>query len=153
MDSNMRTTRSRGLGTGRTQRDRPPTPRASGAASVIRTPSPIRTRRSASREPTPALPSRDEQMDEEAQLNQENQPNTMAPSVQEMVQPRTDRQQQGSPGNDSGNMLQTNPGLQHPIGRDLLFHPTFNKPERMIEEHMKQEKSQVNQHIQGSGIG
>jgi hypothetical protein len=51
------------------------------------------------------------------------------------------------------NLLQTNPGLLHPIGQDLLFHPTFNKPERMIGEHMKQEKSQVIQHIQGSGIG
>ncbi len=51
------------------------------------------------------------------------------------------------------NLLQTNPGLQHPIGQDLLLHPTSKKPERMIEEHMKQEKSQVIQHIQGSGIG
>jgi hypothetical protein len=52
-----------------------------------------------------------------------------------------------------GNLLQTNPGLQHPIGRDLPFHPTFKKPERMVGEHMKQEKSQVIQHIQDSGIG
>jgi len=51
------------------------------------------------------------------------------------------------------NLLQTNPGLQRQIGRDLLFHPIFNKPEKMIEEHMRQEKSQVIQHIQGSGIG
>ena len=51
------------------------------------------------------------------------------------------------------NLLQTNPGLQQQIGRDLLFHPTFNKPEKMIEEHMRQEKSQVIQHIQGSRIG
>ena len=39
------------------------------------------------------------------------------------------------------NLLQTNPGLQHQIGRDLLFHPTFNKPEKMIEEHMIGEES------------
>jgi hypothetical protein len=51
------------------------------------------------------------------------------------------------------NLLQTNSGLQHPIRRDLLFHPTSKKPERMIEEHMKQEKSQVIQHMQDSGIG
>jgi len=51
------------------------------------------------------------------------------------------------------NLLQTNPDLQHPIGRDLLFHPTSKKPERMIGEHMKQEKSQVIQHIQEFGIG
>ena len=51
------------------------------------------------------------------------------------------------------NLLQTNPGLQPQIGRDLLFHPTSKKPERMTEERMKQEKSQFIQHIQGSGIG
>jgi hypothetical protein len=50
-------------------------------------------------------------------------------------------------------LLQTNPDLQHPIGWDLLFHPTSKKPERMTEEHMKQEKSQVIQRIQESGIG
>ena len=55
MDLNMRITRSRGGGIGMTPRDRPPTPRASGAASMPRTPSPNRTRRSASREPTTAL--------------------------------------------------------------------------------------------------
>jgi hypothetical protein len=55
----MRITRSRGGGMGRTPRDRPPTPKASGAASVLRTPSPNRARRSASREPTTALPNRD----------------------------------------------------------------------------------------------
>jgi len=59
MDLNMRITRSRGGGMGRTPRDRPPTPKASGAASVLRTPSPNRARRSASREPTTALPNRD----------------------------------------------------------------------------------------------
>jgi hypothetical protein len=69
----MRTTRSRGLGTGRTLRDRPPTPRASGAASVLRTPSPSRTRGSASRESTAFLLNRDEQTDEETYPNQENQ--------------------------------------------------------------------------------
>jgi hypothetical protein len=51
------------------------------------------------------------------------------------------------------NLLQTNLDLQHPIGRDLLFYPTSKKPERMIGEHMKQEKSQVIQHIQEFGIG
>jgi hypothetical protein len=68
----MRVTRSRGGELGRTLGNRPPTPRASGAASVVRTPSPNRERRSASREPTTALPSRDEQMDGETQPNQEN---------------------------------------------------------------------------------
>ena len=81
MDLNMRITRSRGGELGRTLRDRPPTTRASGAASVLRTPSPNRTRRSASREPTTALPSRDEQIHGEIQPNQENQPNITAPSV------------------------------------------------------------------------
>jgi hypothetical protein len=98
----MRVTRSRGGEQGRTLRNRPHTPRTSGAASVIRTPSPNRARRSASGEPTTALPSRDEQMDGEAQPNQENQPSIVAPSVQEEVQPQTDQQQQGNPGNDSG---------------------------------------------------
>ena len=51
------------------------------------------------------------------------------------------------------NLLQTNLDLQHPIGQDLLLHPTSRKPERVIGEHMKQEKSQVIQHIQESGIG
>jgi hypothetical protein len=51
------------------------------------------------------------------------------------------------------NLLQTNLDLQHPIGRDLLLHPTSKKPEKMIGEHMKQEKSQVIQHIQDFGIG
>jgi hypothetical protein len=51
------------------------------------------------------------------------------------------------------NLLQTNLDLQHPIGRDLLLHPTSKKPEKMIGEHMKQEKSQVIQHIQEFGIG
>ena len=51
------------------------------------------------------------------------------------------------------NLLQTNLDLQHPIGQDLLFHPTSKKPERMIGEHMKQENSQVIQHIQEFGIG
>jgi len=63
MDLNMRITRSRGGELGRTLRDRPPTPRASGGISVLRTPFPNRTRRSASRQPTTALPNRDEQMD------------------------------------------------------------------------------------------
>jgi len=98
----MRITRSRGGELGRTLRDRPPTPRASGAASVIRTPSPNRARRPASREPTTALPSRDGQMDGETQPNQENHPNITAPSVPEAVQPQIDQQEQGNPGNYSG---------------------------------------------------
>jgi hypothetical protein len=51
------------------------------------------------------------------------------------------------------NLLQINLDLQHPIGQDLLLHPTSRKPERVIGEHMKQEKSQVIQHIQEFGIG
>jgi hypothetical protein len=102
MNSNIRITRSRGGGMGRTPRDRPPTPRTSGATSVLRTPSPNRARRSACRESTTALPNRDEQVDGETQPSQENQPNITAPSVQEAVQPQTDQQEQGNPGNDSG---------------------------------------------------
>jgi hypothetical protein len=94
MDLNMRTTRSRGRGTGRTLRDRPPTPRASGAASVLRTPSPNRTRGSASKESTAILPNRDEQTDEETHPNQENQPDIAA------VQPQIDQQEQWDPGNN-----------------------------------------------------
>jgi hypothetical protein len=90
----MRTTRSRGLGTGRTLRDRPPTPRNSGAASVLRTPYPNRTRGSASRESTAILPNRDEQTDEETHPNQESQPDIAA------VQPQIDQQEQGDPGNN-----------------------------------------------------
>jgi hypothetical protein len=99
MDLNMRITRSRGGGMRMTPRDRPPTPRASGAASVLRTPS---ARRSASREPTTALPNRDEQMDGETQPNQENQSNITAPSAPEAAQPQTDQQEQGNSGNDGG---------------------------------------------------
>jgi hypothetical protein len=102
MDLNIRITRSRGGGMGRTPRDRPPTPRTNGATSVLRTQSPNRARRSASRESTTALPNRDEQVDGETQPNQENQPAIAAPSVQEAVQPQTDQQEQGNPGNDSG---------------------------------------------------
>jgi hypothetical protein len=91
----MRITRSRGGGMGRTPRDRPPTPRTSGATSVLRTPSPNRARRSASRD-------RDEQMDGGTQPNQENQPDIAAPSAQGVVQPQTDQQGQGNPGYDSG---------------------------------------------------
>jgi hypothetical protein len=94
MDLNIRITRSRGVGMGMTPRDRPPTPRASGAASVDRTPSPNRARRSASREPTTALPSRDGQTDEETHPNQENQPDIAA------VQPQIDQQEQEDPGNN-----------------------------------------------------
>jgi hypothetical protein len=93
MDLNMRITRSRGIGMGMTPRDRPPTPRASGATSVDRTPSPNRARRSASRAPTTALPGRDEQADEETHPNQENQPDITA------VQPQIDQQEQEDPGN------------------------------------------------------
>jgi len=96
MDSNIRITRSRGGGMGRTPRDRPPTPRTSGATSVLRTPSPNRARRSASRESTTALPNRDEQMDGETQPNQENQHDITA------VQPQIDHHEQGNPGNNSG---------------------------------------------------
>jgi hypothetical protein len=70
----MRITRSRGGGMARTPMDRPPTPRTSGATSVLRTPSPNRARRLASRESATALPNRDGQVDGETQLNQENQP-------------------------------------------------------------------------------
>jgi len=87
MDSNIRVTMSRGGGMGRTPRDRPPTRRTSGATSVLRTPSPKRARRSASRESTTALPNKDEQMDIETQPSQENQPNITAPSAPEAVQP------------------------------------------------------------------
>ena len=79
---------------GMTPRDRPPTPRASGATSVLRTPSPNRARRSASREPTTALPSRGGQADEETHPSQENQPDIAA------VQPQIDQQEQGDPGNN-----------------------------------------------------
>jgi hypothetical protein len=87
---------------GRTPGNRPPTPRTSGATSVLRTPSPNRARRSASGESTTALPNRDEQVDGETQPSQENQPNITALSVQEVVQPQTDQQEQGNPGNDDG---------------------------------------------------
>jgi hypothetical protein len=85
MDLNMRITRSRGGGIGMTPRDRPPTPRASGA--TLRTPSPNRTRRSAS-----APPGRDEQTHGEV----------TTPSVQEVIQPQTDQQGHGNPDNDGG---------------------------------------------------
>ena len=83
----MRITRSRGGGIGMTPRDRPPTPRASGAASMSRTPSPNRTRRSAS-----APPGRDGQTHGEV----------TTPSVQEVIQPQTDQQGHGNPDNDGG---------------------------------------------------
>jgi hypothetical protein len=81
----MRIIRSRGGGMGRTPRNRPPTPRASGATSVLRTPSPNRARKSASRESTTALPTRDEQVDDETPPSQENQANIAALSVPEVV--------------------------------------------------------------------
>jgi len=83
MDLNMRITRSRGGGIGMTPRDRPP--RASGA--TLRTPSPNRTRRSAS-----APPGRDGQTHGEV----------TTPSVQEVIQPQTDQQGHGNPDNDGG---------------------------------------------------
>ena len=81
----MRITRSRGGGIGMTPRDRPPTPRASGA--TLRTPSPNRTRRSAS-----APPGRDEQTHGEV----------TTPSVQEVIQPQTDQQGHGNPDDNGG---------------------------------------------------
>ena len=93
----MRITRNRGGGMGRTPRERPPTPRTSGATSVLRTPSPNRARRSATREPTTALPSRDEQTYVEFQPNQ-----ITAPPVQEVIHPQNDQQEQGNSGNDGG---------------------------------------------------
>jgi hypothetical protein len=102
MESSVRITRSRGGEQGRTLRNRPPTPRTSGAVPVIRTPSPNRARRPVSGGPTTALSGRDEQMDGEAQPNQENQPSPVAPSVQGEVQPQDDQQQQGNPGDVSG---------------------------------------------------
>ena len=68
-----------------TPRDRPPTPRASGA--TLRTPSPNRTRRSAS-----APPGRDEQTHGEV----------TTPSVQEVIQPQTDQQGHGNPDDNGG---------------------------------------------------
>lgn len=81
----MRITRSRGGGIGMTPRDRPPTPRASGA--TLRTPSPNRTRRSAS-----APPGRDGQTHGEV----------TTPSVQEVIQPQTDQQGHGNPDDNGG---------------------------------------------------
>ena len=88
----MRITRSRGGGIGMTPRDRPPTPRASGAAAMSRTPSPNRTRRSATREHVTAPPGRDEQTHGEV----------TTPSVQEVIQPQTDQQGHGNPDDNGG---------------------------------------------------
>jgi hypothetical protein len=41
-------------------------------------------------------------MDGETQPDQENQPDIAAQSVQETVQPQTDQQEQGNPGNNGG---------------------------------------------------
>ena len=71
----------------------------------------------------------------------------------EMSNPRLTNSNRETQEMTVGNLLQTNPGLQRQIGRDLLFHPTFNKPEKIKEERMRKEKSQVIQHIQGFGIG
>jgi len=51
------------------------------------------------------------------------------------------------------NWSQNDQGLQHPIGRDVPLDQTSRKLGRVIEGHMKQEKSQATQHIQNSGIG
>jgi hypothetical protein len=105
MDPNMRVTKSRGSGKGRTPRglrNRPPTPRASGVTTGLRTPSPNKTGRSASRASTATLPTRDEQVNGETPPSQENQPETIAPSIPEAVQPQTDQQEQGNPENDNG---------------------------------------------------
>ena len=88
----MRVTRSRGGGIGMAPRDRPPTPRASGAASMSRTPSPNRTRRSATREHATAPPGRDEQTHGEV----------TTPSVQEVIQPQTDQQGHRNPDDNGG---------------------------------------------------
>jgi hypothetical protein len=127
MDSNMRITRSRGGGMGRTPRDRPPTPRTSGATSVPRTPSPNRARRSASRESTTALPNRDEQMDGGTQPNQENQPDIAAPSVQGVVQPQNDQQEQGNPGNDSGQLASDQSWPPTPNWTGFALPPNFQE--------------------------
>ena len=99
----MRTTMSRGLGTGRTLRDRLPTPRASGAASVLRTPTPNRARRSASREPTTALPNRDGQADEETHPNQEIN------LTLQLSNPRLTNRNRGTQEIMVNNLPQTNP--------------------------------------------
>jgi len=69
----------------------------------------------------------------------------------QLSNPRLTNRNRGTQEIMGNNLPQTNPGLQHPTGRDLLFHPISKKPGRMTEEHMKQEKSQVAQHIQDSG--
>jgi hypothetical protein len=110
----MRVTRIIGGGMGRTPvstRRRPTTPRTSGATARLRTPSPSRTGRSASRESTATLPTRDELVNDEAPTSQEtqlntignkNQPEPIAPSIPQPVQPQTDQQGQGNPESDNG---------------------------------------------------
>ena len=114
---------------------------------------PNRARRSASREPTTALPNRDEQMDGETQPNQENQPNITAPTVQEVIQPQTDQQGHGNPDDNGGQPASDQSRPPTPNWTGFAPPPNSKKPERMIGEHMKQEKSQVIHHTQEFGIG
>ena len=100
-----------------TPRDRPPTPRASGEASMSRTPSPNRTRRSAS-----APPGRDGQTHEEV----------TTPSVQEVIQPQTDQQGHGNPDDNGGQPAsdQSRPPCEHTrILGALVEHPQANLEE------------------------
>jgi hypothetical protein len=69
----------------------------------------------------------------------------------QLSNPRLTNRSKGIQGIVVNNLPQTNPGLQHPTGWDLLFHPISKKPGRMTEENMKQENSQVAQHIQDFG--
>jgi hypothetical protein len=106
---------------GMTPRDRPPTPRASGAArfNLVR------------RTNLTLQPHQSKKQSNIRLINRNRE-------IQEMM---------------VDNLLQTNLDPQHPIGWDLFLHQTSKKPERMIGEHIKQEKSQVIQHIQEFGIG
>ncbi len=123
----MRITRSRGGGIERTPRDRPPTPRTSGATTVLRAPSPNRARRTASGESATALPTRDEQVDDETPPSQENQPDTVAPSVPEVVQPQTDQQEQGNPGNDNGQPASNQSRPPTPNWTGFALPPNFQE--------------------------
>ena len=119
----MRVTRSRGGGIGMTPRDRPPTPRAGGAASMIRTPSPNRGQegQQLGNLPLPFQAGMNRYMERPnltLQLHQsKKQSNPRLTNRNREIQEMT-----------VDNLLQTNPDLQHPIGRDLLLHPTSKKP-------------------------
>jgi len=103
----MRVTRSRGGGLRATPRagarNRPPTPRGPAATARFRTPSPNRTRRSASRDSANSSPSESIQANENAQNSQQvqqpvvidntNQPEASAPPIQPTLS--QDEQQQG----------------------------------------------------------